>query len=197
MAEPFDIRFSAPGRVVPKGNHAGFPIARGRCAECKPGAQCRRRNCFGGTIVGVVITDDGGGELEAWEEFAKVKAISARNAAGARIVEPPGALEVRMIFLVTRPQSHFTTKGALSAEGMRRPMPTTKPDWDKLSRSTADALTGALVTDDSQIAIALVAKVWGIKPGVLIRARTVSEPSDWVARELAAHKLSTAQGALL
>lgn len=200
MTPPLDIRFAVPGIPVPKGNHDAFPIARGRCVACKPGAPCRRRNCFGGTIVGTVVTDSKGGELEAWQQHIKILAMSARNAAGARLVDTPGAIEVRMVFMLERPAGHLTTRGALSADGERRPFPSVKPDWDKLARAVADGLTGAVATDDAQIVIAMVGKVYAARAGVLVRARVISEPEPWVLHELAAAGVVTthmAQGALL
>lgn len=198
MSAPLDVRFFVPGSPVPKGNHAAFPIARGKC-ECK-GAGCRRRNCFGGTIVGTVVTDDKAKELEAWEQYVKVHAISARNAAGARLVEKPNALEVRLVFMFDRPQGHWTSKGQLSADGLRNPLPSVKPDWDKVSRATADALTGALCEDDGQIALAMVSKIYTPdRPGVVVRARQIGGVADWVLAELAELGIKTpaaVQGAL-
>lgn len=184
-----DVRFFVPGTNVPKGNHAAFPIARARCDECKPGKKCARRNCFGGTIVGTVVTDDKDKELKAWEEFIRFHAISARNAQVSRIAPPHEPVEVRLVFLIARPDGHWTTKNQLSAEGTRRPMPSVKPDWDKLSRATADALKGALVEDDAQIVVANVAKVYasyGQRSGVVIRAKSIDRIPEWVVSELAA-----------
>lgn len=208
MAGPLDIRFMVPGDPVPKGNHDAFPIDRGPCPECRPGAPCKRRVCFGGRIVGTTVTDDGGKALEAWQGLVRVHAISARNLAGARIVERPGALELWMVFLRRRPDAHYTSRGALSAEGMRHGVPTTKPDWDKLARAIGDAVTeatkkglaGALAQDDSQIAAAQVAKAWTDgRPGVVIRARQITREPAWVQEELVAAGLSVpvTQGALL
>lgn len=208
MSAPMDIRFFVAGDPVPKGNHDAFPIDRGPCQECKPGKPCRRRNCIGGHVVGTTLTDDGGKALEAWQGLVRVHALSARNAAGARLVERPGALEIWMVFLRARPDTHYTGRGALSAEGLRHGVPTTKPDWDKLARAIGDALTaaskkglaGALAEDDSQIVSAHVAKAYtDRKPGVLIRARQISKDPPWVLEELQAHGFTvpTTQGALL
>lgn len=191
MSTPLDIRFFVPGRPIPKGNHDAFPIARGKCEDHGAGKFCRRRNCFGGTIVGTVVTDSKGDELKAWEAFVNVHAMSARNAIGARMVEPPGAVEVRLVFVLERPKGHTTKRGVLSAEGERKPLPTVKPDWDKLARATCDGLTNALVTDDAQLSCAMTQKVYGEKAGVLIRARTVTAPADWALTELAAGGIAT------
>jgi Holliday junction resolvase RusA-like endonuclease len=192
VTAPLDIRFAVYGTPVPKGNHAAFPIARGKCGECKPGARCRRRNCFGGTIVGTVVSDDKGSELEAWQQMINVSAMSARNKGAMRLVEAPGALEVSIVFMLERPAGHWTSRGALSADGQRKPLPTVKPDWDKLSRAVADGLTGALCTDDNQIVIAHVAKIYAPKAGVVIAARAVTESAGWVAELLGSLGIATA-----
>jgi Holliday junction resolvase RusA-like endonuclease len=182
-----DVRFFVPGTVVPKGNHQAFPIARGRCQTCKTGRPCRQRNCFGGTIVGTVVTDAGGDELEAWQQMISVLAMSARNLAGQRVVKPPGAVEVAMVFLLPRPAGHWTESGRLTKEGAARPHATVKPDWDKVSRAAADGLTGSLVVDDSQIVVARVAKVpapWRGPTGVAIHARQISSFDGWIEHEL-------------
>lgn len=198
MTAPLDISFVVDGTPVPKGNHAAFPIARGKCPACAPGKRCGKRNCFGGVLVGTTITDDGGKELEAWQGQIRISAISARNRAACRLVEAPGALEVRIVFVLERPAGHWTTKGALSADGLRRPMPTVKPDWDKLSRAVADGLIGALCTDDSQIVIAHVGKVYapaGRKACVVIGARAVDRQPAWISEMLGAVGIQTAAAA--
>lgn len=207
-APPLDLRVFVPGDPVPKGNHDGFPIDRGPCQTCKPGAPCRGRGCFGGRRVGVSITDDGGKALEAWQGLVRIHAISARNVAGGRLVERPGAVEVSMVFLRRRPKTHLKEGGGLSSDGMRTPLPSTKPDWDKLARAVGDGLTsatakglvGAIAEDDAQICVAQVAKVFTAgRPGVIIRARQISAPPEWVLAEMRAVGMDvpTTQGALL
>lgn len=198
-----DVRFIVEGAPVPKGNHAAFPIARGPCGKCKPGrATCSVRNCFGGVLVGTVITDDGGKELEAWEQLIRVQAISARNRAAQRMAEPPAAVVVSMIFLLPRPGGHWTTSGQLTSEGRARRHPSVKPDGDKLARAVADGLIGALVRDDSQIVIGQPAKVYTPhrgKTGVIVVARQLGdELPDWITAELSAFGIAqpTTQRAL-
>jgi Holliday junction resolvase RusA-like endonuclease len=195
MYEPLDLRFFVPGDPVAKGNHNAFPIKRGDCTDCTPDARCKRSNCFNGIIVGTVITDDAGKALEAWQGMVRTCAIAARDAARMRPVEKPGALEISLVFLRHRPDSHYTGKGALSSEGLRFAMPTTKPDWDKLSRPIGDAMVdnvkrgiaGALADDDAQITVAQAAKCYtDRKSGVIIRARHITRVPDWVLAELVA-----------
>ena len=185
-----DIRFKVDGVPVPKGSMSGFPIARGKCPSCKPGKPCRGRSCFGGTIVGVSVTDQGGKELEAWQELVFVRAMSARNAAGARAVARPGACEISLVFVMPRPAGHWTTAGLLTKEGMNKPMPSVKPDIDKMARATFDGISRALVEDDAQICVAPLAEVYaGLKgwTGVVVRARQVSALPAWALEELGYH----------
>lgn len=186
-----DVRFMVKRTPVTKGNHAAFPFARGECDDCKSrwqsGYRCGRRNCFRGILVGTRVTDDKGSELDAWEQLVHVEAMSARNRAGQRMVEPPGAVEVSMIFVLARPDGHWDSRGNLTAAGRDRPLPTVKPDTDKLARATADGLTGALVKDDSQLVFFYPGKVYAPyrgATGVIIVARQVSGPPAWVTAEL-------------
>lgn len=185
-----DVRFFVEGDCLTKGNHDAFPIARARCIECKPGRPCGRRNCFGGTIVGAVITDDGGKELEAWEQLVRVRAISARNISGGRLVDV-GPVQFDAIFVLPRPASHWTTSGRLTSEGIAAgPLHWRRPDRDKLLRAISDGIIGALVKDDSQLAVGDTAKVyapWKGKTGVAVRARQVSSLDGWIEHELAYH----------
>lgn len=205
MTSPvLDIRFLVEGIPVPKGSHQAFPIARGKCADCKPSRPCRARNCFGGTIVGTVVTDQQGSELEAWEALAKVRAMSARNVAGQRLVLRPGALAVFVVFVLPRPAGHWTDSGALSSVGRAHLLPTVKPDADKLMRALGDGMTGVLAEDDAQIIMPAPAKVyanWRGWTGAVVRARRISKYQAWVYEELAHHGVWTdpdaAQGALL
>jgi len=185
---PLDVRFSVPGVPVSKGSMSGFPIARGKCAECKPGKPCRGRSCFGGTIVGVTVTDQGGKELEAWQEHVFVQALSARNVSGMRAIARPAACEVTMVFVMPRPAGHWTASGSLTAEGRAKPLPSVKPDLDKMQRAVLDGLSRALVEDDAQVCVAHLYETyapWKGWTGVDVRARMVSE-LDHVAMELLA-----------
>lgn len=51
----------------------------------------------------------------------------------------------------------------------------TKPDYDKLARLVADALTGIIYRDDSQIASAIVDKRYGDEAGVAIAVEALVE----------------------
>lgn len=189
-----DVRFAVKGTPLPKGSMSGFPISRGKCDECKPGQRCARRNCFGGTIVGVSVTDQGDEALKAWQGRIHYAALSARNAARQRIAMPPTAVSLSMVFVFARPDGHWTSKHDLSSDGKARPFPTVKPDADKCARAVLDALTGALAQDDSLVVVARVAQIYAARggwTGVAVHARQMLSLDAWVEHELAYHNIWT------
>lgn len=200
-----NVRFVVEGIPVPQGSHSAFVFSRGECRTCKAKKPCNAKNCFRGLIVGASVTDQQGPELDAWRQLTKVRAMSARNAAGQRMVMRPGAVAVSLVFVLPRPDGHWTDSGALTAAGRARPLPTVTPDVDKLTRSIFDGgVTGVLAEDDAQIIAAPPAKVyanWRGWTGVDVHARQVSAYDAWVVDQLAHHGKWTppgvAQGALL
>ena len=63
---------------------------------------------------------------------------------------------VGITFLFQRPKSHYNSKGLLKPNAPMFKM--TKPDIDKLVRSTLDGCTGILFKDDSQVASLMATK---------------------------------------
>lgn len=192
MTPPLDVRFAVEGTPVPKGSMSGFPIDRGKCPTCKPSKPCRARNCFGGRSVGVSVTDQGGKELEAWQELVFVRAMSARNAAGMRAIARPNACEVVIVFVMPRPDGHWTQVGTLTPAGRDRTLPTVKPDIDKMTRAILDGITSALLEDDALVVVGQVAEDyagWKGWTGAAVRARQISSIPSWATDELACHGL--------
>lgn len=117
--------------------------------------------------------------VKPWREAVKTAALIAM--ATALTGNPPttGELAVDVSFWLARPKSHFRTgKNAhLLREAALRARPATRPDIDKLVRSTLDALKDAGVyRDDSQI-VTLAAGKWyadGQPPGARIVVREVA-----------------------
>lgn len=197
-----DVRFTVEGTPLPKGSMSGFPIARGRCAECLQKKRCGKRNCFGGTLVGVSVTDQGDQALKVWQQLIQIRALSARNAAGQRMVQAPSAVAVSLVFVMPRPAGHWNDRGALTAAGRERPEPTVKPDSDKLTRACLDAFAETLVRDDAMITVSRVAMVyanWKGWTGVSVYARQFSEHDVWVEKQVAGlwSREHATQGALL
>ncbi len=54
------------------------------------------------------------------------------------------------------------------------PLPATKPDIDKLARSTLDALSGVIYTDDARIVDLHCKEVFGERPGVEVWVEEVT-----------------------
>lgn len=197
MPGPLDIRFEVEGIPPSKGSLSGFPIDRGACPDCRDKRPCRRtrhpgRTCFGGRIVGVSLTDQGGSELKAWEQLTFVRSLSARNAAAARPIARPGACEVMIGFIMPRPAGHWSPDGAgkLTADGRARDLPSVKPDVDKLSRALIDGLREVVTEDDAQIVVLQAGEVyapWRGWTGAIVRARQVSTPPQWLIDELVHH----------
>lgn len=104
-------------------------------------------------------------------KYAVAAAAQAAHA-GQPLLDCP--LRVGFIFYRPRPRGHFKKDGTLNAEGQRSIAPGTKPDVLKLARSTEDALTGVLWTDDARITTEILAKRWG-EPA---RLEAVIEPDD-------------------
>lgn len=83
-----------------------------------------------------------------------VQAFAMRAATG-RILDGP--LRVTMTFVVARPQGHFGKRGLRPSAPT---FPATKPDVLKLARTTEDALTGIVWTDDARIVVEILRKLY-------------------------------------
>lgn len=102
--------------------------------------------------------------LASWGAAVRLAAHAKLGDARApRFVD--AALEVCVYFRLARPAGHWGTgkrAGALKPGAPRRPR--SKPDVDKLVRTTLDALTGIVFDDDSRI-VRLVAEKRYAAPG--------------------------------
>ena len=67
-----------------------------------------------------------------------------------------GPVCVEITFLFPRLKSHYNTKGVIKPNAPFHKI--SKPDIDKLCRSTLDGITGILIKDDSQVASLLATK---------------------------------------
>ena len=80
-----------------------------------------------------------------------------------------GQVSVMITFMFNRPKAHYNTKGELKPKAPF--YKSSKPDLDKLCRSTLDGITGVLIKDDSQVVNLICNKVYtneGELPGALI-----------------------------
>ena len=104
-------------------------------------------------------------------KLAQWNSAVARACIAAKVPKiADGPVEVKIDFHMRRPLTHYTSRGKLKANAPTHSM--TKPDVDKLARSTLDALTDIGVwTDDSQVAYLVASKLYvpeGVETGAVI-----------------------------
>lgn len=137
------IAFEVLGTPAPKGSSRAFVNKKTGRAFVAPG--------------GAKSTED---KIASWN--VAVREAAAR--AIGEVVSPPFvevALAVTIVFHMKRPKGHWGTgkrEGTILASAPPRPMG--KPDIDKLTRTTLDAMTGCVFDDDSRIASLALDKVW-------------------------------------
>jgi Holliday junction resolvase RusA-like endonuclease len=112
-----------------------------------------------------IVTHDAKG-LHAWRnDIAK----AARDAKAGDTTLLMGPVGLRITFRLTRPASHYGTRGNLLPSAPAYPM--TRPDLDKLVRAAKDAMKGVVYRDDGQVCWMLPEKVYaelGHQPGAHI-----------------------------
>jgi len=92
--------------------------------------------------------------VKPWREAVRSEAIATGLAISA---EP---IYLHLLFRFRRPQGHRNAKGELKPSAPQTPI--TRPDLDKLCRSTLDGLTGVLFHDDSQVAFLVASKEYAL-----------------------------------
>lgn len=150
MAEDI-VEFWVPGIPAPAGSKRAFYIEK---------------------LKRAVITDDCK-RSKPWQADVKHFAFSAMN--GQPALEGPVRLEA--VFRMPRPKGHYGTRQGQSRLHDWAPMhPTSKPDATKLLRAIEDAMTGIVWKDDAQVVHQTVEKLYGERPGVLIRVMKIAAP---------------------
>ena len=127
-----------------------------------PAPQGSKRHVGGGRMI------ESSAKVKPWREAVRQEAL-ATNAPMA-----PGPVFVRITFRFNRPKGHLNTKGLIKPSAPIDHV--TRPDLDKLVRSTLDGLTGALFTDDSQVAFMVASKEYaaaGQREGATIEVRII------------------------
>lgn len=109
-----------------------------------PAPQGSKRHVGGGRMV------ESSAKVRPWREAVRQEAL----ATGLAITSAPVFL--RLTFRFTRPKGHRNAKGQLRVSAPISHI--TRPDLDKLCRSTLDGLTGVLFADDSQVAFMVASK---------------------------------------
>lgn len=121
-----------------------------------------------------IIIEDAKRNLKDWRRQIQVAAgmqLGTEN----KLIDGPVFIWIK--FFLLRPKS--ASKKVI--------WPTTRPDFDKLTRAVCDALKGTAYRDDSQVITAIVEKVYGDPPGVEVLVQDVPPFSyakvEWCQRE--------------
>lgn len=117
-----------------------------------PAPQGSKRHVGNGRMV------ESSAKVRPWREAVRQEAL----ATGLPITACPVFL--RLSFTFARPKGHRNAKGQLRPSAPVDHI--TRPDLDKLCRSTLDGLTGVLFCDDSQVAFMVASKAYAL-PGEL------------------------------
>jgi Holliday junction resolvase RusA-like endonuclease len=124
---------------------------------------------------------DANPNAKSWKAQVRDTAAEALARAG-RMPLIPGPLFLDVVEYRVRPQGHYTTTGNLSAEGRRKPFPTSAPDRGKTLRALEDALSGVLYFDDSQVVDGRVAKRWGSAAQTVVIVARALDHDDMLDR---------------
>ena len=163
-----------PGLAQPGGSKQAFvPLNKNSICTCT-GKQLfqpyRRPN--GGVMANVV---DANSKVGRWKKH--VARIAHEEYPGPLF---DGFLRITFIFFQPRPQSHYTSTGKLSKQGLETPWPNVKPDTTKLVRATEDALLNIVYTDDAIIVKQAAEKEYGTpaRVEILIEELTLAAQQD-------------------
>jgi Holliday junction resolvase RusA-like endonuclease len=108
-----------------------------------------------------VVTDSKGPELRAFERDIRGLAQREMDRQGL-VCSVDQPFEILICYYLPRPNGDFEKASGMVKAGARS-TPWVKPDWDKLSRATCDALTGLVWDDDSRVVRAVVEKRFASK----------------------------------
>lgn len=116
-------------------------------------------------------------KIKAWSTAVREQALEACGADRTAPVFVCTALSVEIVFCMARPMGHWGKgKNAGKLVPTAPQYPATKPDIDKLVRTTLDAMTGLVFDDDSRISRLVATKEWA-RPGhegavIVVRERS-------------------------
>jgi crossover junction endodeoxyribonuclease RusA len=132
--------------------------------------------------VGKGVMVESSKAVKPWRQDVTAAALDAITGLGdAAEFEPfTTAVDVRVTFYFPRPRSHYGTgRNANRLKDTAPDFVPTKPDVDKLLRSTFDALTAAGIwRDDNLAADVRTSKLYGAPTGARITIRTIERPTQ-------------------
>jgi crossover junction endodeoxyribonuclease RusA len=101
-------------------------------------------------------------KVAPWRAMVTTAAATAAAATGWDPGDRTTAYRLSVVFTVARPTSHYRTgRHAHLLRDTAPAHPTTRPDLDKLLRSTLDALTDSgVIHDDAQVVHVAMAKAY-------------------------------------
>jgi len=117
--------------------------------------------------IGRVLMVPASDKTRPWMAQVSAYALEAVKDKGVVLMGP---LLLWVEFRLKRPKGHFRSNGELKPNAPR--FSTSKPDLDKMVRALADACTGIVWHDDSQVAFENVSKVYtnpGEIPGANVK----------------------------
>lgn len=131
-----------------------------------PAPQGSKRHIGNGVMI------ESSKKVKPWREAVKHAALDVLASEAFSPTIATGPVKLRLAFFLPRPRGHYRTgKNAALLRDSAPFTPVTKPDLDKIIRSTLDALTDAgIYRDDSQVAAIVADKRYADDetPGVLI-----------------------------
>ncbi|MGE5801579.1 MAG: RusA family crossover junction endodeoxyribonuclease [Gemmatimonadota bacterium] len=131
-----------------------------------PAPKGSSRAFFKAGMKRAVIVKDNDARQRGWDAAVRFEAqqIAKLNSTdyshAPMFVDKP--LAVVITFRITRPARHWAKRGGLKPSAPA--VPATKPDIDKLARTTLDAMIGSIFDDDSRIVSLAINKRYA-KPG--------------------------------
>lgn len=140
-----------------------------------PAPQGSKRHVGNGVMI------ESSKKVRPWRQDVKYAALQAIEDGAATF--PDGGVLIGVAFRLHRPKSHYRSgRHAHLLRPSAPARPSTKPDIDKLARSTLDALGEAGVwKDDAQVVSLWAAKEYGT-PGATIIVRSASVLEEVIVR---------------
>jgi Holliday junction resolvase RusA-like endonuclease len=141
-----------------------------------PRPQGSKKAFYNAKLGRALIVDDNDAKLRTWRQDVVAAAVAAIRAAHFTRAVAHTPIDVAITFMMPRPKGHWRTgRNAHLLRDDAPKRPTTKPDGDKLTRATLDALRDAGVyVDDAQVVDQSFRKVWATeRPGAVIEVREV------------------------